>query len=199
MEKKELFKALAAFQQECPVIKKETEGYGYNYADLPSIIEIINPLLKKNGLSFTQPLEFTDGVRVIRTILIHLETGQTLESTVDVPVVSLGKMNDYQALGSGITYMRRYSLSSVLGIVGDEDNDAAGEQTATQKAQPKNDKPKWITDKEVERYVHKIKEGEYKDMDADSFIANLRKHFAVNKKHEETLRIEFKFEETLNA
>ena len=189
MEKKELFKALAAFQQECPPIKKETEGYGYNYADLPSIIEI----------SFTQPLEFVDGVRVIRTILIHLETGQTLESTVDVPVVSLGKMNDYQALGSGITYMRRYSLSSVLGIVGDEDNDAAGEQTATQKAQPKNDKPKWITDKEVERYVHKIKEGEYKDMDADSFIANLRKHFAVNKKHEETLRIEFKFEETLNA
>jgi len=197
MEKKELFKALAAFQQECPPIKKETEGYGYNYADLPSIIEIINPLLKKNGLSFTQPLEFADGVRVIRTVLIHLETGQTLESTVDVPVVSLGKMNDYQALGSGITYMRRYSLSSVLGIVADDDNDAAGEQT-TQKAQPQNDKPKWITDKEVSQYVAKIKGGEYKDMTADSFMTNLRKHFAVNKKHEETLRIEFEFEETLN-
>ena len=44
---KNLFKSLAAFQQEVPVIHKGTQGYGYTYADLPKIFETINPLLKK--------------------------------------------------------------------------------------------------------------------------------------------------------
>ena len=44
---KNLYKALAEFQQEVPVIHKGTSGYGYSYADLPAIFEIINPLLKK--------------------------------------------------------------------------------------------------------------------------------------------------------
>ena len=40
---KNLFKALAAFQQEVPTIHKGTQGYGYSYADLPAIFDIINP------------------------------------------------------------------------------------------------------------------------------------------------------------
>ena len=37
-------------------------------------------------------------------------------------------MNDYQSFGSGVTYFRRYALSSALGLVTDKDTDAAGEQ-----------------------------------------------------------------------
>jgi hypothetical protein len=37
-------------------------------------------------------------------------------------------MNDYQSFGSGITYYRRYALSSALGIVTDKDTDASGEK-----------------------------------------------------------------------
>ena len=44
---KNLFKAIADFQQECPVIHKGTKGHNYTYADLPTIFEVINPLLKK--------------------------------------------------------------------------------------------------------------------------------------------------------
>ena len=47
---KNLFKALADFQQEVPIIHKGTSGYGYSYADLPDTIEIINPYLAKNKL-----------------------------------------------------------------------------------------------------------------------------------------------------
>ena len=68
---KNLFKALAEFQQEVPVIHKGTKGYGYSYADLPTIFEVINPLLKKHGLGFTQPIEG----QTIRTIIFHLESG----------------------------------------------------------------------------------------------------------------------------
>ena len=47
---KNLYKALADFQQEVPIIHKDTKGFNYTYADLPKIFEVINPLLKKHGL-----------------------------------------------------------------------------------------------------------------------------------------------------
>ena len=127
--KQSIYKSLADFQQECPTIHKATKGYGYTYSDLPTIFKVINPLLKKHGLGFTQLLNGSS----IETILFHVETGQTITSKTDIPQdVKLAKMNDFQVLGSAVTYLKRYSLSSILGIVTDSDTDAAGEQ------QPKN-------------------------------------------------------------
>lgn len=145
---KNVFKALAAFQQEVPVIHKGTQGYGYTYADLPAIFEVINPLLKKHGLAFTQPI--TDcGVH---TTLFHIESGETIESCTPIPSgVQLKGMNDFQVLGSAITYIRRYALSSILGIVTDKDIDAAGEQKQQEhkepatKPTPKQTKPETIS------------------------------------------------------
>lgn len=130
MEKKTtkatLWSALSDFQKECPAINKGAKGYGYKYADLPSIMEVINPLLKKHKLVISQPL---DG-RAIMTKLVHIPTGECVESRIEIPEgVMLKGMNQYQSDGSAITYYRRYSLS-VLGIVTDEDNDAAGKQVA---------------------------------------------------------------------
>jgi hypothetical protein len=121
---KNLIKSLSNFQNECPVIHKDTKGHNYTYADLPQIFSVINPLLKKNGLCFSQLLE-NDG---IRTILFHVESGESLESFTSIPKVKLGNMNDFQAYGSGVTYFRRYCLSSMLAIVTDKDTDAAGTQ-----------------------------------------------------------------------
>ena len=121
-ETKSLFKSLASFQQEVPVIHKETKGYGYSYADLPTIFNIINPLLAKHQLGFTQPIMGD----CVKTIVFHVETGETLESLINIPKeVELKGMNDYQVLGSAITYIRRYALSSILGLVTDKDTDAA--------------------------------------------------------------------------
>lgn len=132
MEKKTtkatLWSALSDFQEECPAINKGAKGYGYKYADLPSIMEVINPLLKKHKLVISQPL---DG-RAIITKLVHIPTGECIESRIEIPEgVMLKGMNQYQSDGSAITYYRRYSLS-VLGIVTDEDNDAAGKQVTKQ-------------------------------------------------------------------
>jgi len=122
---KNLFKALAAFQQDCPVILKDTTGYGYKYADLPQIFNVINPLLKKHGLGFYQSVE----AKQLKTVVFHIESGELIESCADIPQeVSLKGMNDFQVLGSAITYMRRYQLSSMLGIVTDKDTDASGQQ-----------------------------------------------------------------------
>lgn len=141
---KTIYKALADFQQEVPVILKGTSGYGYKYADLPAIFETINPILKKYKLGFTQLIEGTN----IKTILFHVESAERIESLTEMPIDSLiyeevtkkdktGKeyktniikgfegMNKAQAIGSLITYFRRYSLSSLLGLVTDVDTDGS--------------------------------------------------------------------------
>ena len=125
---KALYKALASFQQEVPTIHKGTKGYGYSYADLPAIFEVINPLLKKNGLGFTQTVNGTQ----LCTTVFHVETGETIEGCADIPQgVELKGQNSFQVLGSAITYMRRYQLSAMLGLVTDKDTDASGQQVST--------------------------------------------------------------------
>ena len=163
---KNLFKALADFQQEVPIIHKGTSGYGYSYADLPDTIEIINPYLAKNKLGFTQLV----GSANVKTIIFHWESGESIETITDIPQgVTLKGMNDFQVLGSAITYIRRYALSSALGLVTDSDPDANGvKEKPTQqsqpkqetKSEPKEDKPKvdkWMTEKQFEELKQKTK------------------------------------------
>ena len=163
---KNLFKALANFQQEVPVVIKNSQGYGYQFADLPNIIEIINPYLAKNKLGFTQLV----GSANVKTIIFHCESGESIETITDIPQgVTLKGMNDFQVLGSAITYIRRYALSSALGLVTDSDPDANGvKEKPTQqsqpkqetKSEPKEDKPKvdkWMTEKQFEELKQKTK------------------------------------------
>jgi len=120
-----LYTAIAAFQQEVPVIHKGTQGYGYSYADLPTILSIINPLMAKHGLGFTQMMTEIG----LETTIFHCASGEKISSIAQIPQgVTLKGMNDFQVLGSAITYMRRYALSSALGLVTDKDTDASGEQ-----------------------------------------------------------------------
>ena len=137
---KNLIKSLAEFQNECPIIHKDTKGHNYTYADLPQIFSVINPLLKKHKLCFTQLLE-NNG---IRTILFHVESGEQLESFTSIPTVKLGAMNEFQSIGAGISYFRRYSISSLLGLVTDKDTDASGSSMPIAKRYPeKNGSTDW--------------------------------------------------------
>ena len=156
---KTLYKALANFQQEVPVIHKGTQGYGYSYADLNAIFGVINPLLKKHGLGFSQPISGTK----VKTILFHIESGESLESETDIPQgVSLKGMNDFQVLGSAITYIRRYSLSSMLGIITDKDIDASGEQV-------KETKKEKLSDDRFQKAIDAIGAGKVTKSDIEKF------------------------------
>ena len=132
-EKKEsLKKSLALFSYEVPTIHKGTKGYGYSYADLSEIFNVIKPLLKKHSLGFTQLIN--EGNLI--TEVFHIETGEYISSSITIPDGAVLKgMNEFQTLGSAITYLRRYAISSMLGLVTDVDNDAGGEQT--KKSAPK--------------------------------------------------------------
>jgi outer membrane protein assembly factor BamA len=144
---KELFKNLAAFQQEVKAIHKGSQGYGYKFADLPKIFETINPLMQKHGLGFAQMINSHEGQNYLVTIVFHCESGEKLESSTLIPNVQLAKMNEHQCFGSGITYYRRYCLSSILGLVTDVDNDASGNQV--------------LDTKRFKAAVEKIQNGEF--------------------------------------
>lgn len=162
---KNIYKALSKFQQEVPVIHKGTQGYGYSYADLPAIFEIINPLLKSNGLGFTQLINGTK----VKTVIFHIESGETLESETDIPQnVSLAKMNEFQVLGSAITYIRRYSLSSALGLVTDKDTDAGGEQVVKELPWLNENSKEWKS-----------------ALSKKSSLESLRKYFKISKDNAE--------------
>lgn len=137
-KEKLLYQSLASFQQEVSIIYRGTTGFGYKYADLSTIVTKINPFLKKNDLGFTQLVqayysENMDLNKYVETVLFHVKTGEKISSRTAIPNgVKLAKMNEFQVLGSGITYIRRYALSSMLGLVTDKDNDGAGEQVKTE-------------------------------------------------------------------
>jgi len=155
---KHLFKALADFQQEVPTIHKGTQGYGYSYSDLPAIFKVINPLLQKHGLGFTQCIDSEDGQNYLATVIFHAESGEQIQSTTLIPYVPLKGMNDFQSFGSGVTYFRRYALASMLGLVTDKDTDASGEQTK----QP-------INDERFIKAIEAIKQGKAKKTDLNKF------------------------------
>lgn len=157
LPKDNIYKSLAAFQQECPVVHKGTKGYGYSYADLPAIFEVIMPLLKKHNLGFTQLMDGSE----LRTILFHTKSGDTIESCAAIPQdVQLKGMNAFQVYGSAITYFRRYALSSILGIVTDKDIDASGEQINTKESNVKFKKGS-LNDVQFARALKTIEEGQY--------------------------------------
>lgn len=178
---KNLFKALASFQQEVPVIHKGTKGYGYSYADLPAIFEVINPLMKKHKLGFTQLL----GDGNIKTIIFHIESGETLESEVTIPNnVVLKGMNEFQVTGSAITYYRRYSLSAILGLVTDKDTDGTGGSQTSSQAPKKEASAKLPTLTQNSKQWKTVFEAV---SDGRANLTYVKKKFTISKEIEEIL------------
>lgn len=140
MEKMTLHIALAKAQTEFPLVKKTDANpfFKSKYAGLPSVLEVVLPVLHKNGLYLSQS-PISEGERVgIKTKIIHAESGEMLEDSF---TMNLSK-NDPQGAGSAITYARRYALVSMLGLNVDEDDDA--NLASTTKVVPGTVRPKMV-------------------------------------------------------
>ncbi len=117
----ELAAALSKAQGEFAAIPKtETNPFFKSkYAGLPDVIGAASKTLAANGLSVSQFITRDDlGSEVLKTYLLH-SSGQYIEHDMSL---HLGKL-DSQGQGSAVTYARRYSYMSVLGLVADEDDD----------------------------------------------------------------------------
>lgn len=118
---KSLAEALLKVQGEIQKVAKDgTAQYGA-YATLPAIVEVINPVLQKAGLVYSQVMDQSlDGRAALRTVLMHPDSNELIEGTCPFP-----DGLDAQKMGSAVTYFRRYGLLSILGIVADVDDDGA--------------------------------------------------------------------------
>ena len=101
------------------------------YADLESVWDSCRSLLSENGLAVMQfPGEYYDGTMHLTTILTH-KSGEWIGQDMSVPVTK----PDAQGAGSALTYMRRYALAAVVGVVqADDDGNAASSPKPVVKA-----------------------------------------------------------------
>ena len=134
----ELAKALAAFQAEAPSVAKDKEAkvptksggqYSYKYADLADIAQAAYPLLAKHGLSFSCCPRTGERGLELQGLLLHT-SGESLEGVL--PLFG----GTPQELGSALTYMRRYLLGALTGIVTDADDDGALAQHRAARQEP---------------------------------------------------------------
>lgn len=124
MEKSEsivkLAAALSKFQGEVknPPNSANNPFFKSKYAPLDVVINTIKPVLAKYGLSYIQ-MPGGDGEHVTCSTILMCE-GEWLES--DVLVLKADKITA-QGAGGAITYARRYQLTAILGLAGEEDDD----------------------------------------------------------------------------
>ena len=129
--------ALAKVQAEIknPIKNQTNKGVqgAPKYANLEDTLQdYVRPICSKHGISVYQSVKTNESGQVgVCTVLIH-ESGEYIESDyvfcdIVIPTNSSGKkiLTEGQATGVCITYLRRYSLNSALGINGDKDTDGS--------------------------------------------------------------------------
>ncbi len=121
-ETNEIYEALHSFHTNPPKIVKEgviaMHGKERKYITLDTIMSAVRPELAKYGVFIMQHLSGDSLV----TILQH-KSGQFVASALTFQTMNGAGTNNLQNLGGGLTYLRRYALTAILGIAADEDDD----------------------------------------------------------------------------
>lgn len=119
--------ALVKAQAHMTNAPKETKGQVGNavryYTDLPTLTDLVRPILARQELAFVQlPSGGTSGTVSLTTRLLH-SSGEWIEDDYSMPAGQ-----GAQGVGSALTYARRYALMALLGIAADDDDGAAASQ-----------------------------------------------------------------------
>lgn len=113
---KSINQKLFALQQEIGAISKDAKNpfFKSSYFDINSLLKNLKPLLGKYKLVLHQPIEKGE----VHSIIECVDTNErTKPSSLELPDIS-----DPQKLGSCITYFRRYTLVSLLGLMAEDDD-----------------------------------------------------------------------------
>jgi hypothetical protein len=129
METKNIYQKLHEAKLEIGKVAKNAKNphFKNTYADLNALIEAVEPILLDKGLILLQPIK--EGK--VFTIITDINTATFVESYID-----LTSGLTAQALGSQITYFRRYTLSSLLTLQAiDDDGQQASQPIKVQKTE----------------------------------------------------------------
>jgi len=133
----ELAAALSKAQGEMQAAIKDKVNpfYKSSYADLGSVWDAARPVLSKHGLCVMQTTEMnSERNQIIMVTTLAHTSGQWMKSYLPLNPAK----NDSQGIGAAITYLRRYSLSALVGVVCDDDDDG---ETSVGRGKAQQDKP----------------------------------------------------------
>lgn len=124
---KGLSAALLAFQAEAISLQKDAEAtvtsakgsYKYKYVTLKSLLKIVLPKLTEHGLLWKTMPTIADGQPALAYTLTHVPSGETDDGVMPLYL----SQQSPQAHGAAISYARRYAMTAVLGLVGEDDGD----------------------------------------------------------------------------
>lgn len=104
-------------------VGKDAKGNFGRYATLAAITDAITEPLAKHGLAIIQEAQLDDAGVTVETTLLH-ESGATMQfAPLTMPLTD----RKPQAVGSAITYGRRYALAAVCGLAPDDDDGQAAQ------------------------------------------------------------------------
>lgn len=137
---------------------KENPHFRSKYADLDAIWDACRESLTENGLSVIQTHGSDQSGAFLKTLLVH-SSGQFISSITPLILPDRATM---QQLGSAITYARRYSLASIVGVTSDEDDDGnAVSQKAVQ-----------ISKKQEQHKIKLLSNDQYEYLLENAYLAN---------------------------
>lgn len=121
--------ALIAFQADLPEIRQDGSNPHFNskFATLANVTKVVFPKLVEHGFAFSVGSVVIDGTLVVEATLLH-ESGES--RSAQFPVTA----TDPQKIGSAVTYLRRYALAALTGVVADADDDGNAASAPAPKA-----------------------------------------------------------------
>jgi hypothetical protein len=117
-----LVEALLAFQADAPKLTKDATNphFKNKYTSLDSLIADVVPVLSQHKLVWlTRPGRDETGAPALHYELLYAPSGERVEGAMPLML----SKEDPQGQGSALTYARRYSMVSVLGLAADDDDD----------------------------------------------------------------------------
>ena len=164
-----LHQKLFNLQQEIGTISKDAKNpfYKSKYFDINSLIGQLQPLLKENRLLLLQPI-YGDSVE---TTIRCIDTDQSVISNLKLPEIS-----DPQKIGSAISYYRRYTLASLLGLQAVDDDGNLGSGKVESQVEKK-----WLNENtpEFSKAIEYIQQG--------GNVEDIKSKYKVSKKVQDAL------------
>ena len=126
------------FWRACVNLQKEISskqrGHNYKYCPIQDLFSWARPILNNEKIAFFQTISFEENNHLIKTKIVDLLNSKVMdEATVCVADTELRGQNKFQSFGSGLTYLRRYSLFCLLNVQPEKDTDAADSRYAFNK------------------------------------------------------------------
>jgi len=163
---------ITAPKKRCKVdfVNNKGQRVKYNYADLADVLDSIRLPLSANGLALVHSMVLNEQGYGLITKLLH-ESGEFIETWYPLPNPELGEIKP-QEFGSALTYARRYSVSSLVGIASDEDDDGSIAPTRPPQRPPQQQKAEQApqSEKEPEAFRKAREQRERAEQEADRLL-----------------------------